>query len=436
MSENVAQNQAPSCFDYITPGNRHLTLEEGGALILSAVTATPTSESIELQQALGRILVSDILAPLNVPQNINAAMDGYALKGAELQTLDQWQVLGEQLAGQDHAYQVGAGQAVRITTGAPMPSGADTVVMKEMTQQQDDLLLIKDAERIRVGSNVRQAGEDIQLGSVVLKAGQSLGPVEVGLLASLGFGQVDVFRLVSVAIFSTGDEVTAPGCPLASSGIYDTNRFTLLSLMQSLGCDVQDLGILPDDPDAVYQALNDIRGKVDLVITSGGVSVGEADFIKQALASLGSTGFWQLAIRPGRPLAFGQLGRDDEQRSLFMGLPGNPVAVMVTAMLLVQPLIRRLQGQIGWAPTILKAVADEKMVSRKGRSDFHRGVFYSDEQGFLRVRSTGSQGSGILTSMQRGNCLIRIADDQADIEPGAVAEIYPFYSWLPGFTEA
>ncbi|WP_409522842.1 gephyrin-like molybdotransferase Glp [Nitrincola sp. MINF-07-Sa-05] len=428
---------APSCFDYITPGNRHLTLEEGVELILSAVTARPAIESIELQQASGRLLVSDIVAPMNVPQRINSAMDGFALKGAELKTLDQWQVLGEQLAGQDHSFQAEAGQAVRITTGAPMPSGTDTVVMKEMTQQQGNLLQIKDADRIKIGSNVRRAGEDIRQGSSVLKAGQSLGPVEIGLLASLGFARIEVFNRVSVAIFSTGDEVTLPGQPLGSSGIYDTNRFTLHALLQALGCDVQDLGIIPDDPDAVYEALDSIRGKVDLVVTSGGVSVGEADFIKQALASLGSTGFWQLAIRPGRPLAFGQLGQDeDERRSLFMGLPGNPVAVMVTAMLLVQPLIRRLQGQTGWSPTILKAVSDEKMVSRRGRSDFHRGVFYNDEQGLLRVRTTGSQGSGILTSMQRGNCLIRIADDQAEIEPGAVAEIYPFYSWLPGFTGA
>lgn len=424
-----------SCFDFVTPqGNRHLKLEEGARLIMSMALGHLPSCDCPLSEALGRVLSRDVVAPFNVPQNINAAMDGVALKGEELGAQTEWLLQGQTLAGRAFEGELQPGCAIQITTGAPMPSGADTVVMKEMCVLQETRVVIADSVAVRPGSNVRQAGEDIAAGSLVLSQGQRLGPIEIGMLASLGIQQAPVYKPLKVAVFSTGDEVCAPGDALHPSGIYDTNRFTLLSVLKGLECEVEDLGILPDDQACIEQALQQAAQRNRLVLTSGGVSVGEADFVKQALNGLGNTSFWQLAIRPGRPIAFGDLGlNQDGDLCLFAGLPGNPVATMVTFCLLLQPLIRKLQGETEWVGLTWQARATEPMKSRLGRSDFHRGIFNLTESGYLEVRTTGHQGSGILTSMHEANCLIRIEEDRDRVEAGDRVRIYPFSRWLPGY---
>lgn len=421
-----------SCFDF-TEGKQRLTLEEAQqALLASAQTSTPGVKR-PLQEALGLCLAESIHAPVNVPQNTNAAMDGYAVKGSELSERTSWALIGECLAGKGFDAPVKAGESVYITTGAPLPEGVDTVIMMEQAQRdQNQVRFQLGGQPPPVGSNVRKAGEDIQAGQLLLSAGQQLGSIELGLLASLGYAQVEVHQPLKVAIFSTGDEVTAPGLPLPKAGIYDTNRFSLLGLLKGLGCQVTDLGILPDDLETLTRSLRQASKEHQLVLTSGGVSVGEADFVKQALNTLGETRFWQLAVRPGRPFAFGHLGTNLQgQTCLFAGLPGNPVAVMVIFMLLVQPLIRKLQGGHQELAATWTALTEEPLTSRQGRSDFHRGVYRFNSEGQLSVRTTGAQGSGILTSMHQANCLLRIPDDQAAIAAGQPVAIYPFHLWLP-----
>ncbi|SFX75571.1 gephyrin-like molybdotransferase Glp [Marinospirillum alkaliphilum] len=422
-----------SCFDFTDKKNQ-LTLEEARQALLQPTSAQTPAVRLPLQQAAGCYLAAPIIAPINVPQNTNSAMDGFALKGTELARQQQWQLIGESLAGQRFSGKVEAGECVYITTGAPLPDGTDTVVMVEQCQRHEKQINISDAASIKPGSNVRQAGEDIRSGQTLLPAGQALGSAQLGLLASLGFSEVSVHQPLRVAVFSTGNEVTAPGLPLPGDGIYDTNRFTLQAMLQALGCQVTDLGILPDDLGSIRAALAEARHRHQLVLTSGGVSMGDADFVRSALNELGETRFWKLALRPGRPFAFGHLGQNDAgQTCLFAGLPGNPVAVVVTFMLLVQPLIQQLQGCQQRLPAPWRASSIEHLKSRTGRSDFHRGVFSISSNGQLQVKTTGPQGSGMLTSVHQGNCLIRIADDQAEIPAGAPVDIYPFHEWLPGY---
>lgn len=424
-----------SCFDFVTPsGNRPLRLEEGVRLVLAAASASTPTELVDLMQAQGRILAETQISPIAVPPARNSAMDGYAILSTDLNQLETWQLVGESLAGHPWTGPLRSGQAVMITTGACLPSGADTVVMQEMCERVEDQLIIRFQESVQPGQHIREAGEDIALGSAVLYAGQRIGPVEAGLLASIGIEKVKVHQALKVALFSTGDEVSAPGEPLTAGAIYDSNRYSLAAVLQALGCEVMDLGILPDHPQAIHAALTVARSKARLVITSGGVSVGEADHIRSVLNRLGQTGFWQLAVRPGRPFAFGDLGAEPGQEPcLFAALPGNPVAALVTFMLILQPLIRRLQGETDWVGLTWSAKATERMKSRLGRSDFHRGIYNLNAEGVLEVRSTGAQGSGILTSMHQGNCLIRIPEETASLAPGDKVSIYPFSGWLPGY---
>lgn len=421
-----------SCFDFADQ-KKQLTLEEAQQALLDTATQVTPSVEQALQAAQGLFLAESIRAPIQVPQNTNSAMDGYALKGQELGQRKFWQLAGESLAGQGYPHPLQPGECVYITTGAPLPEGADSVVMIEQAQRDGQQVSFQLGDKpLQPGSNVRLAGEDIQEGQEVLQAGQLLGSTELGLLASLGFSQVQVHSPLKVAIFSTGDEVTAPGLPLPAAGIYDANRFSIQGLLKGLGCRVTDLGILPDNEAAISQALAEARKDHQLVLTSGGVSVGDADFVKQALASLGETRFWRLAIRPGRPFAFGHLGDNQQDKTcLFAGLPGNPVAAMVTFTLLVQPLIKKLQGGHQNLTATWTARTTELLKSREGRSDFHRGLYQVNDEGQLEVATTGAQGSGILTSMHQANCLIRIPDHQAEIPAGQAVNIYPFHLWLP-----
>lgn len=426
-----------SCFEFVDKKSQ-LTLEEAQQLLLDEARLWHQQQDrvhrLPLQQALGAHLAASLSAPQAVPPHTNSAMDGYALVGASLVSQTQWQLVGTQLAGQMTSHHLQPGEAMAITTGAALPPGADTVVMQEQCHVEGDQLTIQRAAEIRIGANVRQAGEDLQQGQQVLAAGARLGPVQLGLLASLGCADVPVRPALKVAVFSTGDEVVAAGQPLAPGQIYDTNRTSLISLLQALGCQVSDLGILPDDQQVIHQALAQAALTHQLVITSGGVSVGQADWIKPVLNQLGETRFWQLAIRPGRPFAFGHLGQNASgETCFFAGLPGNPVAVMVTFMLLVQPLILALQGAEAGAATPVHAQAEEEIKSRLGRSDFYRARLSTSPTGQLSVRVVGEQGSGRLSSMHEANCLVRLDEQEALKARGDSVRVYPFAGFLAGY---
>ncbi len=417
-----------SCFDL---GERMLSVEEALAALDEMAPPPLASELVPLAQLCDRVLAENLPSPIDVPQNTNAAMDGIALSWGDDAATD-YRLVGTSLAGHGFADKVPPQAAVAITTGAPLPRGADTVIMREQLREYEDAagnrrVIIEHAKSVKTGQHVRQAGEDLERGELALSAGTRLGPQHLGLLASLGVAKVPVHRRPRVAIFSTGDEVTAPGEPLPAAGIFDANRFSLHGLLNRLGCEVIDLGILADDPQRMVTALSAAADSsetaVDMVLTSGGVSVGDSDWIKSALETIGELGFWRIAIRPGRPLAFGRLG---SRRVPFFGLPGNPVAVMVTFLQFVQPMLRRLQGQPDWRPARLWALAEEPLKSREGRVDFLRGIYHCDKQGRLRVRSTGRQGSGILSSMTAANCLIEIRADQTGVEKDQVVALQPF----------
>ncbi|PXX89028.1 molybdopterin molybdotransferase MoeA [Halomonas heilongjiangensis] len=412
-----------SCFDL---GERMLSVEEAGAALAELVAGPLPAEPVALDALHGRVLAEAIASPLDVPQSTNAAMDGIALAWpASGPWPESWRRVGRLFAGRRHATPLAPGECLGITTGAPLPPGADTVIMQEQLAVLDDeRVVVEHPERVRRGQNVRRAGEDIARGAPALAAGTRLSAAELGLLASLGLAEARVIRRPRVAIFSTGDEVTAPGEPLPPAGIYDANRFTLRALVAEQGGEVLDLGILPDDRDALIAALDGAANQADLVITSGGVSVGEADFTRAALAEIGELGFWRIAIRPGRPLACGRLG---ERGVPFLGLPGNPVAVMVTFLRFVAPLMARLQGRDAWQPATLTALAEHELKSRVGRVDYLRGIYRCDDRGRLTVASTGAQGSGILSSMVKANCLIELAADREVAAPGEAVTIHPLH---------
>ncbi|MGM0984140.1 MAG: gephyrin-like molybdotransferase Glp [Pseudomonadota bacterium] len=411
-----------SCFDL---GERMLPVSEARARLASLVEAPLPAEHVALAELYGRVLAEALVSPIDVPQNTNAAMDGIALAWPLAGVLPgEWRVVGEVLAGWCLDETLRAGECVRITTGAPLPPGADTVIMLEQLEEQGETVVVRQPERVRPGQNVRRAGEDISRGQTALHAGTRLGAAELGLLASLGLPEAKVHRRPRVAIFSTGDEVTSPGEPLPPAGIFDANRYSLTGLLAEQGVELIDLGILPDDRDAMIVALSDAAGHADMVITSGGVSVGHADFTRAALESVGRLAFWRIAIRPGRPLACGLLG---ERSVPFLGLPGNPVAVMVTFLQFVVPLLSKLQGRPACEPERLIAITDEALKSRPGRTDYLRGRYYADADGRLHVGSTGAQGSGILSSMVAANCLIELTDDLEGATLGETVSIQPLH---------
>ncbi len=402
-------------------GKGFLSVEAARNAILAALTPSNACIDKPLAQCHGAVLATNLISPINVPPHANSAMDGIGLRSDDLAT-GRWQLVGEVLAGQQRHEPVLAGQAVQIMTGAPLPPGVDTVVMREETELDGEWVSV--SAPIKAGQNVRQAGEDLALGAVAIPAGTRLGAPQLGLAASLGQSRLSVRAPLKVALFSTGDEVQAPGEQLAPGHIFDSNRFTLMALIRAAGCEVMDLGIIPDDKTILRQQLEQAAASADLVLSSGGVSVGNADFIKLVLAELGQIDFWRIQMRPGRPLAFGKLGQTP-----FFGLPGNPVAAMICVLQFVEPAIARLQGK-RWQPLRLSALADEKMKSRPGRTEFLRGIFHQDRNGQLRVRTTGPQGSGILSSMAEANCLIEIVPDQPGIAVGERVWIHPLQGRL------
>jgi len=411
----VETKSEAACCDTLSPA--FLSVTQGQEKILSMVNRVEGTETCSMVDASGRVLSNDITSPVNVPQYTNSAMDGYAIRGEDID-LAEYQVVGEVMAGYAHNGPLLPGQAVKIMTGAPTPVGADTVIMREQSTQQGDIVTF--SADIKVGQNVRQAGEDLALGAAVFNQGQRLASPEMGMLASLGFGECTVFRKLKVAVFSTGDEVQAPGTEQKENSIYDSNRFTIMGMLQALGCEILDYGIIEDNEELMIQALEEASQNADVVMTSGGVSVGDADYIKLALDKLGQIDFWRINMRPGRPLAFGQINNKP-----FFGLPGNPVAVMVSFINFVEPALRKMQGEVDWQPLKVNAIATENLRSRQGRTEFSRGVYELDSRGQLTVRTTGKQGSGILRSMSEANCLIEISPAVDTVKVGESVTIIP-----------
>ncbi len=405
-----------ACCDTLSPA--FLSVVQGQEKILSLVNTVSEIEACKIENAYGRVLAEHIISPVNVPQYTNSAMDGYAIRSDDVDR-DSYQVVAEVMAGHAYDQPLQVGQAVKIMTGAPTPRNGDTVVMREQASQEGDKVTFN-GSNIKAGQNVRQAGEDLAIGSDVFTAGTRLASPEMGMIASLGFGEANVFRKLKVAVFSTGDEVQAPGTEQKANSIYDSNRFTIMGMLEKLGCEILDFGILEDNEQLMIEALENASAQADVVMTSGGVSVGDADYIKLALDKLGQIDFWRINMRPGRPLAFGQINNKP-----FFGLPGNPVAVMVSFINFVEPALRKMQGEQGWKPLKVNAIATENLRSRQGRTEFSRGIYELDDTGRLTVRTTGKQGSGILRSMSEANCLIEISPAIDTVKAGESVTIIP-----------
>ncbi len=396
-----------------------ISVQEGQAHILAQVTSVTPPELVPVAHALGRVLADDLQAPFDVPPADNSAVDGYAVSSADLPVSGAatLHVIADLPAGSVFDGAVKPGQAVRIMTGAPVPAGADTVVPQELVERVGDAIKIP---TIAKGANVRLGGEDVRAGAVVIPSGSVLRPQELGLIASLGLLQVLVRQRVRVAILSTGDEVAEPGEPRKPGQIYDSNRFSLRGLVEEAGGVAADFGIVPDIKDELKAKLLEASRAAEIVLTSGGVSVGIYDLVKDVLGEIGGIDFWQVAMQPGRPLAVGRIGG-----SLFFGLPGNPVASMLTFILFVRPALWKLAGRRETFPVQFTAVAAEPMRKKAGRREFKRGILTFGSRGW-EVRTTGPQGSGILTSMVAANCLIILEEPRGDVKAGETVLVEPF----------
>lgn len=407
----------PSC-DEFDPNN--LRVEQALEQIYHSITPVQETLTLPLMQAHNHVLSEEIRSPLNVPPYKNSAMDGYALRGADLGDSDiTLNLIGTAFAGNPFDGEVQGGQCVRIMTGAKLPDGADTVIMQEHATV--------DGERITFGAghapgqNVRHAGEDIAVNDVVLQKGQRLRAAEIGLLASLGVPEVRVSRKLRVAYFSTGDELRPVGEVLEEGQIYDSNRYTLYGMLKELDVEILDLGVIRDVPEAIEAAFEQAADQADAVITSGGVSVGEADYVKKTLDKLGEVSFWKIAMKPGKPLAFGRV-----KNAWFFGLPGNPVSVMATFYQFTLPALRRLMGEQPQASLTFKVPCREALKKRAGRTDFQRGILAYDEQGNLGVTAAGMQASHILSGMSRANCFIILPLEADNIDADTLVEVQPF----------
>lgn len=390
-------------------------------IILDSISPVSGWERVAVRAALGRVLCEDVIAPCNVPAHDNSAMDGYAVRAADLAAEGDTvlHVVGTAFAGRPFSGIVGAGQALRIMTGAAIPEGADTIVVQEAVRREGDRLFVPSGQK--AGQNLRRAGEDLPLGGVALAAGTRCGPAELGLIASLGIAEVAVQRRLRVAFFSTGDEIASIGRPLAPGQVYDSNRYTLFGALSRLGCELLDMGVVADDPAALEDAFREASSAADVVITSGGVSVGEADFIRDMMSRMGEVVFWKLAIKPGRPMAFGRVGN-----AVLFGLPGNPVAVLVAFYQFVQDALLQMMG-VSPLPAAQHFAVPCAVAIRKqpGRCEFMRGKLLRDGAR-LSVTLAGAQGSGVLRSMSEADCFIVLPEDCAGIEPGEPVLVQPF----------
>jgi len=407
--------QTVSCLDGYDPDA--LRVDKAREAIRSCLAPIVETESVPVRNALGRVLAEDIVPRINVPAHDNSAMDGYAVRFSDLEK-QPLKEIGTALAGKPFAGKLGAGECVRIMTGAVIPAGADTVVIQEVVKKAGDRVTIPAGQK--KAQNVRYAGEDLKVGIPVLRSGKLLTPADIGLVASLGIGEVRVKRKLRVAFFATGDELASIGAPLKEGEVYDSNRYTLHGMLARLGVEIVDLGVVRDAPDLLEKAFRQAAKSADVVITTGGVSVGEADFVKQLMAKLGEVLFWKIAMRPGRPMAFGKVGN-----AFLFGLPGNPVAVMVTFYQFVRDALIHLSGRNDDALPLLKAVAAENLRKVPGRTEYQRGILFRD-QDHWKVRTTGQQGSGVLRSMSEANCFIVIEHERAAVKAGELVSVQLF----------
>lgn len=398
-----------------------LSVEDARARILDSVLPITGSEQLFVRQALNRVLAEAVISPLNVPAFDNSAMDGYALNSQDLPSDGETElkVAGRAMAGIPYQGRVRPGEAVRIMTGAPLPEGADTVLMQEHVEVRGDRILIGSGQQ--AGSNIRRAGEDMATGQTVLSPGRRLTPADLGLIASLGLAEVRVKRRVRAAFFSTGDELASLGQPLGDGRIYDSNRYTLHGMLTRLDLDIIDMGVIADDREAIRQAFAEAMQIADVIFTSGGVSVGEADFIKETLEAMGEVNFWRIKMKPGKPLAYGRLGQ-----AVFFGLPGNPVSVMATFYQFARPALFKLMGAEIPLPLLLRLPSAGTIRKSPGRLEYQRGIMSRDTAGDWQVQSTGRQGSHVLTSMSRANCLIILPDECAGVAAGELVTVQPF----------
>ena len=417
MNVEIKSIRAASCADDYDPNS--MPVAKARELIARFLTPVSAIERLNIRAALDRVLAADVISPLDVPAHDNSAMDGYAVRCADLRTDGEvtLKITGTAFAGVPFGREVKAGECVRIMTGGVVPAGCDTIVMQEHAEANGDRVRIGGGHQR--GQNLRRAGEDLKSGQIALKRGLLLRPAEIGLIASLGIGEVGVFRKLRVAFFSTGDELRSIGTPLGAGQIYDSNRYTIHGMLTRLGCEAIDMGVVRDDPQLLEQAFADAAAAADVVITSGGVSVGEADFVKGLLERLGEVVFWKIAMKPGRPLAYGRIAN-----AHFFGLPGNPVSVMVTFYQFVREALLRLSGCDPVPP--LPAFTVPCMSNLKkapGRTEFQRGVLAQDASGNWSVRVTGEQGSGILSSMAEANCFIVLPEAQGNVAAGTPVEV-------------
>ncbi len=417
MNEPVRDARAISCADDYDPNS--MPVAKAREVIARFLNPVATTERVGVRAALDRVLAEDVVSPLNVPAHDNSAMDGYAVRFADLKSEGEvtLKLTGTSFAGVPFQGSVKTGECVRIMTGGVVPQGADTIVMQEHARADKDRVAIGGGHR--QGQHLRKAGEDLATGQIALKRGLPLRPAGIGLISSLGIGEVTVYRKLRVAFFSTGDELVSIGSQPKEGQIFDSNRYTIHGMLTRLGCEVIDMGVVRDDPALLEKAFRDAASAADVVITSGGVSVGEADFVKDLLGKLGEVVFWKIAMKPGRPLAYGKIGA-----AHFFGLPGNPVSVMVTFYQFVRDALLKLSGvdPIPLLPTF-KVPCASSLKKAPGRTEFQRGILERDAHGTLSVRVTGEQGSGILRSMSEANCFIILPADQGNVTPGTLVDV-------------
>ncbi len=417
MSRSKIQHDV-SCMDDFDPDS--LLPDQARDLILQRISPVAETVCLPLRDALNHVLAEPVHSEINVPSGTNSAMDGYAIAGEDLpEATTELTLVGTSLAGSPYKGAVKHGECVRIMTGAILPEGADTVVIQEQVELTENGIRIDNSTK--PGANVRQAGEDIAAGTRVLDKGIRLTPADIGLIASLGIAEVNVCRPLKVAFFSTGDELRSIGEPLADGAIYDSNRYTLFGMLKNLNVEIHDLGVVRDTEEDIEKAFTDASAVADVVITSGGVSVGDADYIKPVLNRMGDVYFWKVAMKPGRPLTFGHINE-----SVFFGLPGNPVSVMVTFYQFVQPALKYMMNETRVVPVQYPVICQSRLKKRAGRVEYQRGVVSTNNDGEVCVEKTGAQGSGILTSMSRANCFIILPMESTGVAPGDTVLIQPF----------
>jgi len=397
--------------DISSPTHSMMPFEDAMSRMLNSISPIEDRENLGLEDCLGRVLAADIQSPLNMPPFDNSAMDGYALSVEGSQSITTLTLIGTALAGVPFEPIVGAGECVIIMTGAKLPQGCDSVVMQELVNVDDNKISFK--HPIAQGQCVRTCGNEFKLGEVVLKRGDVMSARHIALIASLGLATVEVFKQLKVAIFSTGDELVALGQPLKTGQIYDSNRFALIAQLKKMNISVLDYGVIKDNPQHIKAAFEKANQQADAVITSGGVSVGEADYTKDILQELGEIDFWKIAMKPGKPMAFGRLSQ-----SLFFGLPGNPVSAMVTFYQLAKPALKKLSGATPKAPLRLSATVTNDLRKSVGRLEFQRGFASTDDNGVLSVSTTKEQGSGMVGSMCHANCFIILPRERGNIAEG------------------